>query len=802
MIIGLDFGTTNTGAACFHEGSLQLLPLDPHAPNPAVCRTAIYLTRGQEYFLGSQAVNSYFQQNIGRPTRFRKVWVGEILQVFAELPAFYRDVYVYEDEFSPGRLFLSIKTVLRNANYLGTVYQDQWFSASDLAAVFLTGMKQRIDNHLNQEVDSIVLGRPVHFSSKEDEEKVAQTRLLDAAFKAGFKKVYLEYEPVAAALAYEKSLSSPETILVFDFGGGTLDFTIMEVGTQQRQVLATGGIPVAGDVFDQRLFRVTIPRHLGEGDYFIQNGKRYPIPSHIFDLLTNPQEIISLNTPHYLEMLRSIHLGAQHKKKTDALMKIVSSNYALLLFDVIERSKRALSDALETDIQVKTNDFTIEERVTRAKFERAIHQEYEAIRQELVDTMDRSGLKTQQVDQVIRTGGSSQIPLFHQLLSDLFGSDKVKAIDTFSSVTAGLGIRARQVEDGEVEPGALSAQLWTSDLNLQSETIVGGEKSSDPEKHHAQPVNLETVRQRLQVMEGYQEGRSELPEYLAMLLFSNQLILFPCAKTGIHLSNPPFIHLNQAIIGKPNDHALMITNRYRLISHSLSGLYLAQQSSPTGVMDLINLEEDEMVMAFTSWDIQVPQKRYVALVTNTGQVRCFDAQLLAEAIRPRPYFQLEKRYTGLPAALICLDPEEVILIGTDAGRVGKAQVSQSQVIAWEALRTKNVEKVIAAASLKPAEVILAINQHGQGLLVEMGNILSDPLPVNRGFLVKRGSQIVAFSPTKLNEIGRSVLFTNFGRLLPLGSLAAHPETGSPGLIISLQPDEQVAFLASVLADLY
>lgn len=797
MIIGLDFGTTNTGAACFHEGSIQILPLDPHAPNPSVCRTAIYLTRGQEYFLGSQAVNSYFQQNIGRPTRFRKVWVGEILQVFAELPAFYRDVYVYEDEFSPGRLFLSIKTVLRNANYLGTVYQDQWFSASDLAAVFLTGMKQRIDIHLNQEVNSVVLGRPVHFSSNAEEEKVAQTRLLDAAFKAGFEKVYLEYEPVAAALAYEKSLTSPETILVFDFGGGTLDFTIMEVGTQQRQVLATGGIPVAGDVFDQRLFRVTIPRHLGEGDYFSQNGKRYPIPSHIFDLLTNPQEIISLNTPHYLEMLRSIHLGAQHKKKTDALLKIVSSNYALLLFDVIERSKRALSDALETNIQVKTNDFTIEERVTRAKFERAIHQEYEAIRQELVDTIDRSGLKTQQIDQVIRTGGSSQIPLFHQLLSDLFGSEKVKAIDTFSSVTAGLGIRARQVEAAEVEPGALSAQLWTSDLIQQSETIVEKEKSSDPEKRHAQPVNLETVRQRLQVMEGYQEGRSEMPENLALLLFSNQLILFPCDKTGIHLSNPPFTHLNQVIIGKPDDHALMITNRFRLISHSLSGIYLSQQSSTTGVMDLVNLEDDETILAITGWDIHAPEKRSVALVTNTGQVRSFDAQLLVEAIRPRPYFQLEKRYTGLPAALLCVDPEEVILIGTDAGRIGKAQVSQSQVIAWEALRTKNVEKVISAACLKPADVILAIDQHGQGLPVEMDNILSDPIPANRGFLVKRGFPLVAFTRMNNDEPERSLLFTNFGQLLAVESLETDPKSGSENHNIHLQPGEKVVFLASV-----
>ena len=149
MILGLDFGTTNTGAAVFDGQSLNLLPLDPTSQNSTICRTAMYFTRDGQYHFGQGAINRYFTQNLGRRTKLNRVWVGEIAQVFAELPTFYRDMYVYEDEFSPGRIFLSIKTTLRNPSYFGTAFQDQWYSASDLVATFLLGMNARIQAALS-----------------------------------------------------------------------------------------------------------------------------------------------------------------------------------------------------------------------------------------------------------------------------------------------------------------------------------------------------------------------------------------------------------------------------------------------------------------------------------------------------------------------------------------------------------------------------------------------------------------------------------------------------------------------------
>ncbi len=572
-MIGIDFGTTNSGAALYDSNSIKLLPLDPSAGNPVVCRSAVYITRGREYFLGSQALNLYFEQNIGRPSRYRKIWVGEIKQVFAELPVFFRDVYVFEDEFSPGRLFLSIKTVLRDPKFLGTVFQNQWYTASDLAAVYLTGLKIRAESYLGTKLDAVVLGRPVHFSSDEIEDRVAQSRLLHAAFKAGFERVHLLQEPVAAALSYEHSLTQPEVVLVFDFGGGTLDFTIMEVGRGEgkQKILATGGIPVAGDIFDQRLFRATIPKHLGEGDYYTQYGRRYPIPAHIFDLLKNPQEIVSLNTPQNQEMLRTIHLGARNKKKTAALLEIVSSNYALMLFDVIEKIKCQLSVVTETDLSVVTDNFSISDTVTRLRFEIAIHSEFEAVRAELLDTLKQAGVVPKDIDKVVRTGGSSQIPLFKMMLDNLFGKEKIHDISFFSSVTSGLGLHAFMIEKGITE-----SETWTPD-KLQAQELIQetGNTSIQSESPSIQQVDLSSVREHLRIVSDFESGTAGLPDVIGIHLGEDRLEAYVPGETRTGQDPDQLSWVKKSWAGKNDLSILTATDTYKLQAVSLDKLYKA-----------------------------------------------------------------------------------------------------------------------------------------------------------------------------------------------------------------------------------
>ena len=107
MIAGMDFGTTHSGMAVYDGQQLRTIPLNIHDQRERVTPTMLYITNEQKVAFGREAMNTYFEHNLGRPTKLEKVWVGEITQTFAELPTFVRDVYIWVDVLSPGRLFLS-----------------------------------------------------------------------------------------------------------------------------------------------------------------------------------------------------------------------------------------------------------------------------------------------------------------------------------------------------------------------------------------------------------------------------------------------------------------------------------------------------------------------------------------------------------------------------------------------------------------------------------------------------------------------------------------------------------------------
>jgi len=124
------------------------------------------------------------------------------------------------------------------------------------------------------------------------------------------------------------------------------------------------------------------------------------------------------------------------------------NNYAIRLYDEVERAKIALSSAVFDTIQVRGDDgncgscLDLWQPITRAQFEALIATETHRIETCLLDTLERSGLAPEQIDAVVRTGGSAQIPRFAALLERLFGPDIVVLSDVFGSVTAGLAIRA------------------------------------------------------------------------------------------------------------------------------------------------------------------------------------------------------------------------------------------------------------------------------------------------------------------------------------------------------------------------
>jgi hypothetical chaperone protein len=437
--VGIDFGTSNSGVGIYQGDQVHILPIDTKNIVPEVVKTILYITRDYKHFIGQEAVELYYKQNINRQRRFVKKWSGEIDYRGSDMH-YVRDIYVYVDELQPGRLMQFIKTALHSEKYTGTQVFDRYYSLSDIISVYLQSLKQRAEGLLQEEISGVTLGRPVIFSADRNLDQKAQNTLQQAALEAGFKHVDFELEPVAAALYYELSLSKPQNVLIFDFGGGTLDLTIMRLGDpNHRSVYATGGISIAGSDFDRAIIQKRMLPHFGKG--LIQHD---PEILNLINIIPDWSALPELSTPRArAELDRAIQAG-QAPVRLKALESLIFNDLAFSFYNMIEATKITLSSQSVAVARMKEKNLDIWELYTRIQFEKDIEEHQEQIQHVLMDTISASGLEPGQIDAVVKTGGSSSIPVFSEMLARIFGDDRVKASDVFNSVTAGLAIKAQQ----------------------------------------------------------------------------------------------------------------------------------------------------------------------------------------------------------------------------------------------------------------------------------------------------------------------------------------------------------------------
>jgi hypothetical chaperone protein len=437
--VGIDFGTSNSGVAIYQGDKVQLLPMDGKNIVPEVVKTILYITRDYKHFIGQEAVELYYKQNINRQRRFVQKWSGEIDYRGSDMH-YVRDIYVYVDELQPGRLLQFIKTALRSEKYQGTQVFERYYTLSDIISAYLRVLKQRAETLLGEKILGVTLGRPVIFSPDRDQDQKAQSTLLQAALEAGFRQVEFELEPVAAALFYEKSLRDPQNVLIFDFGGGTLDLTIMRLGDpQHRNVYASGGISIAGSDFDRAIIEKRMLGHFGKG--LVQAD---PEILKLIQTVPDWAALPELSTPRAKAELKRVIQAGEAPVRFKALEALIFNDLAFSFYNIVEATKITLSSQGAAVASIKEKDLDIWELYTRSQFEKDIQEQREQIEQVMMRTLAASGLEPGQIDAVVKTGGSSNIPVFSEVLTRIFGADKVKASDVFNSVTAGLAIKAAQ----------------------------------------------------------------------------------------------------------------------------------------------------------------------------------------------------------------------------------------------------------------------------------------------------------------------------------------------------------------------
>src|SRR5512145_1805611 len=436
--VGIDFGTSNSGVAVYDGQRVQLLPVDPKNVLPEVIKTVLYITRDYRPSIGQEAVEHYYRDNVNRQRRFVKQWTGEI-DVYTSDMHYVQDVFVYVDELQPGRLLQYLKTALRKERYEGTQIFERYYTVGDLAKTYLTLLKQRAENVLGEKIDAVTLGRPVKFADTPEQDKKAEETLRHAAHEAGFKEVDFELEPIAAALDYEQSINKPQNVVIFDFGGGTLDIAVMRLGDpSKRKVYASGGVDIAGSDFDRAIIEKRMLSHFGYG-----RVKHHPEILEMIEAVPDWMALPYLGTPINKNILeKAIHAGiAPVQVKT--LKGLIYNDLAFTFYNRVEAGKIALSSDGATIITLEDKDIALWELYTRHQFEMDIYHYLIDVEKVLLDTIAKSGFEPGEIDAVVKTGGSSNIPLFTGMLAKIFGADKVKESNAFSSVVTGLAIKAK-----------------------------------------------------------------------------------------------------------------------------------------------------------------------------------------------------------------------------------------------------------------------------------------------------------------------------------------------------------------------
>lgn len=443
MKYGLDFGTSNSAIALAQNGAVKIFPIDPHAENPRVASSVLFIDRAGNSFVGAEAIEVFVERNTGREIQRKRVASGQLIEtVFgAEYVQFDMDVD------PPGRFFQAIKSFLADEAFEGTNVFGKFYTIEELAADLIRALKRRADEILGQELDAVVMGRPVFFSPDAKKDKLAQARLERAARLAGFDDIEFLFEPIGAALAYEAEMEREQIAFVFDFGGGTLDFTIIRLdptrahhSNRRDDILAVGGVVIGGNTFDQDLMEKRLMKYFGK-NYLgrTMTGAEMRLPRWIQMQLRSWYTIPFLNERKTIDILRELFIAAEHGRgELLALLTLIQKNYGWNLFQAIEHAKIELSSKRASQIAFHRDQIQFDEAITRREFEWVISSRLRTIDKEIEKTLRAAGLKPQDIDVVVRTGGSSLIPAVQRILDKRFGAPKVSKQEVFTSVVQGL----------------------------------------------------------------------------------------------------------------------------------------------------------------------------------------------------------------------------------------------------------------------------------------------------------------------------------------------------------------------------
>ncbi|PYS05637.1 MAG: molecular chaperone DnaK [Acidobacteria bacterium] len=396
-IIGIDLGTTNSVVAVMEGGEpVVIANQEGGRTTPSV----VAFTKSGERLVGQVA---------------KRQAVTNAENTVYSIKRFMGRRY---DEVSEEMKMVPYKVTRTSNNDARIEIMGREYSPPEISAMILQKLKSAAEDYLGQKVDKAVITVPAYFN---DSQRQATK---DAGRIAGLEVQRIINEPTAAALAYGLDKKKDETIAVYDFGGGTFDISILEVGEGVVEVKATNGdTHLGGDNLDQRII-----------DWIIDEFRK--------------------------------DQGIDLSKDKMALQR---------LKEAAEKAKMELSTLQETEITLPfvTADATgpkhLNLKLTRAKFEALVDDILQRSMGPCKQALQDAGVKPSDIDEVVLVGGTTRVPKVQQIVRELFGKEPHKGVNPDEVVAVGAAVQAG-VLGGEVKDVLL---LDVTPLSLGIETLGG-----------------------------------------------------------------------------------------------------------------------------------------------------------------------------------------------------------------------------------------------------------------------------------------------------------------------------------------